>query len=58
MKGVTLDFVKSLEIFVPSLKEQEEVSNVLDGLSHLIELSEEQLGRLDLLVKSRFVEAA
>ena len=58
VKGVTLDFVKSLEINVPCLKEQEEVSNALDGLSHLIELSEEQLGRLDLLVKSRFVEAA
>ena len=58
VKGVTLNFVKSLEINVPSLKEQEEVSNALDGLSNLIELSEEQLGRLGRIVKSRFVEAA
>ena len=58
VKGVTLDFVKSLEIDVPSLKDQDAVSDTLDGLSHIIELSEEQLERLNLLVKSRFVEAA
>ena len=56
VKGVTLDFVKSLEIDVPSLKDQDAVSDTLDGLSHIIELSEEQLERLNLLVKSRFVE--
>ena len=58
VKGVTLDFVKNLRIPVLPVREQERVSDALDKLTHIIELSDSQIDRLDSVVKSRFVEAA
>ena len=56
VKGVTLDFVKNLRIPVLPVREQERVSDALDKLTHIIELSDSQIDRLDSVVKSRFVE--
>lgn len=56
VKGVTLDFVKNLRIPVLPVREQEKVSDALDKLTHIIELSDSQIDRLDSVVKSRFVE--
>ena len=56
VKGVTLDFVKNLKIQVLPGREQEVVSDTLDKVNHIIELTDSQVTRLDQLVKSRFVE--
>ena len=56
VKGVTVDFVKSLKIDIPSLKRQTEVVAALNAAQDLIDNSENQLAKLDQLVKSRFVE--
>ena len=56
VKGVTVDFVKKLKINIPPLKRQAEVVAALDAVQDLIDNSENQLTKLDQLVKSRFVE--
>ena len=58
VKGVTLDFVKNLKIQVMPEREQEAVSDTLDKVNRIIQLTDSQVARLDQLVKSRFVEAA
>ena len=55
-KGIYLKQVENLQIKVPSREEQLQVVTKLDKVSELIALRKEQLGKLDQLVKSRFVE--
>ena len=45
-----------IKISLPPLEEQEKLIHRLDKLCHLIELKKEQLKRLDILAKSRFIE--
>lgn len=45
-----------IKMFLPPLEEQEKIICRLDRLCRLIELKEEQLKRLDVLAKSRFIE--
>ena len=45
-----------IKISLPPLEEQEKIIHRLDKLCHLIELKKEQLKRLDILAKSRFIE--
>lgn len=56
--GVTLNKVtlSNLEIDVPPLEEQHRIAALLDKVSGLIAKRRAQLDKLDLLVKSRFVE--
>lgn len=49
-------YIKTLEIPLPSLEEQKEIADRLDKISSLIEKRKTQLSKLDELVKSRFVE--
>ena len=58
VKGVTVDFVKSLDIPIPPVETQQQVVRALDSVYTIIAASESELAKLDQLVKSRFVEAA
>lgn len=49
-------WLKQLEIPLPSLEEQRKIAETLDKVSDLISKRKQQLEKLDLLVKSRFVE--
>jgi type I restriction enzyme S subunit len=48
--------IKSLQIPLPPLPVQQQIADVLDRASALIEKRKEQIEKLDLLVKSRFIE--
>ncbi|MCX7749203.1 MAG: restriction endonuclease subunit S [Clostridia bacterium] len=45
-----------VEMPLPSLDEQNEIASVIDKATDLITLRKQQLNKLDLMVKSRFVE--
>lgn len=51
-----MTILKNIEIPLPPLEEQEKIAMVLDKVSELIEKREQQLAKLDELIKSRFVE--
>lgn len=48
--------LKNMDIECPSITEQRRVTSVLEDVSGLIELRQQQLQKLDELVKARFVE--
>ena len=48
--------MKKMVIPLPSLEEQQKIAATLDKVTDLINLRKKELERLDLLVKSRFVE--
>lgn len=52
----TVTALKELEIPIPSLDEQRRIASILDKVTDLIGKRRVQLEKLDLLVKSRFVE--
>ena len=56
--GVTLNkaTLSNIEIDIPPLNEQRRIAAVLDKVTDLIAQRRAQLDKLDLLVKSRFVE--
>lgn len=56
VKGVTLDFMKKLNVPVPSMAVQTQIVNELDKLNELIELKRNQLKDLDTLAQSLFYE--
>ena len=55
-KEISKSIVENIEIPLPSLEEQQEIAAVLDKVSDLITKRRQQLEKLDLLVKARFVE--
>lgn len=55
-KEISKSIVENIEITLPSLEEQREIAAVLDKVSDLIAKRRQQLEKLDLLVKARFVE--
>lgn len=56
--GLVLNKAKlsQIKVPIPSIKEQNYIANVLDKVDKLIILQRNQLKKLDLLVKSRFIE--
>ena len=56
MKHLTKPIFDSLPFYLPSMEEQEKIASVLDKINMLIFNREQQLSKLDELVKSRFVE--
>ena len=56
MKHLTKPVFDALPFYLPSIEMQKEIASVLDKVSELIALRKEQLAKLDLLVKSRFIE--
>lgn len=55
-KEISKSIVENIEIPLPSLDEQRKIAAVLDKVSDLIAKRRQQLDKLDLLVKARFVE--
>lgn len=55
-KEISKSIVEDIEIPLPSLDEQRKIAAVLDKVSDLIAKRRRQLGKLDELVKSQFVE--
>ena len=55
-KRVPKAFLENYEIQLPGLDEQRKIAAVLDKVSDLIAKRRQQLDKLDLLVKARFVE--
>jgi type I restriction enzyme S subunit len=56
IQGIKTDLLKELIIPLPPLDVQQKIADVLDKASALIELRRAQLDKLDLLVKSQFIE--
>ncbi len=56
MKHLTKPVFDSLPFYLPPIEEQYKVAAVLDKVSDLIAKRRQQLDKLDLLVKSKFVE--
>ena len=55
-KGIYLKQVSDLSVIIPPLDEQYRVVDTLDRISSLIHIYQQQLTKLDELVKARFVE--
>lgn len=53
---LTVPMIKQCSFLLPTLDEQREIAVVLDKVSDLIAKRRQQLEKLDLLVKARFVE--
>lgn len=53
---LTVPMLKKYNFPLPSKEEQQKVVSALDKVNELISLRKEQLGKLDQLVKSRFIE--
>lgn len=56
IKYIKLGNLTEANIPVPSLERQKEITSNLDKVTHIINLCNQILDRLDLLVKARFVE--
>lgn len=56
MKHLTKKVFDSLPFYLPPLEEQRKIAETLDKVSDLIAKRKQQLEKLDLLVKSKFVE--
>lgn len=56
MKHLTKPVFDALPFYLPSIEEQRKIAEVLDKVSDLIAKRRQQLEKLDLLVKARFVE--
>ena len=48
--------IEEITIPVPSMEEQKEIASYFEAINSLIDARKEQLEKLDLLVKSRFIE--
>ena len=55
-KEISKGIVENIEIPLPLISEQKHIAELLDGVSNLILLRQQQLAKLDELVKARFVE--
>ena len=54
--SISLQDISNMELKLPSFEEQKAIAGKLDKVSGLIEKRKTQLEKLDLLIKSRFVE--
>ena len=55
-KAISKNILCDTEIALPSLNVQKDISLVLDKITTMIKLKQNQLSKLDQLVKSRFIE--
>ncbi len=57
IRNLKLDnYISSIEIPLLPIEEQKKIANILDKVTSLISLRQEQLKKLDELIKSRFIE--
>ena len=55
-KSIKMNQLKHMVFKLPSLQEQDHIISTLDGICYIIEARQQQLKKLDELVKARFVE--
>jgi len=55
-KSIKMNQLKRMVFKLPSLEEQDKIVSVLDGICSIIEARQQELQKLDELVKARFVE--
>ena len=55
-KEISKSIVCEIEIPLPPLEEQKRIANILDKASNLIDLRKQQLEKMDLLIKSKFID--
>lgn len=55
-KEISKSIVADIQIPLPPLSEQKRIADILDKATELIALRKQQIEKLDLLVKSRFIE--
>lgn len=55
-KEISKKIVEDIEILLPDIKEQKHIATVLGCIDRVISLRQQQLAKLDELVKARFVE--
>ena len=56
IKGIKIDVLSELDLPVMSKEEQTHISEIVDNVKKLISICQQQLEKLDELVKARFVE--
>lgn len=56
IKGIKIDVLSELDLPVMSKEEQTHISEIVDNVKKLISIRQQQLEKLDDLVKARFVE--
>ena len=56
IKGIKIDVLSELDLPVMSKEEQTHISEIVDNVKKLISIRQQQLEKLDELVKARFVE--
>ena len=57
LKHISKNYIlSSIQINLPSLAEQKQIASVLDKATGLITLRKQQLEKMDLLIKSKFIE--
>lgn len=49
-------WLKEIVILLPPVKEQKKIADTLDKINNLIDLRKQQLEKLDLLIKSKFID--
>ncbi len=54
--NINMSILKSLKIQVPSLKEQDKIVKTLTCIEKLIRIEQDKISKLDMLIKSRFIE--
>lgn len=55
-KEISKSIVCEIEIPLPPLEEQKRIADILDKASNLIDLRKRQLEKMDLLIKSKFID--
>ena len=56
IQGIKLETLKNVLISLPPLEEQKRIADILDKASNLIDLRKQQLEKMDLLIKSKFID--
>lgn len=55
-KFISLSNIRKFQFSLPSIEEQKKIAEILDKANNIINLRKEQIMKLELLIKSRFVE--
>lgn len=55
-KEISKEIVADIKLPLPPLKVQNHMADILDKITFIIDLRKQQLNKLDLLIKSRFIE--
>ncbi len=56
IKYIKLGHLTDIKISLPPLEKQKEIADELDKITNLIEMRKEQIEKLDLIVKAKFIE--